>query len=51
MKACVYSEQISRMLGSIYSLEFTAESICMIGVNIFIAALAFVITFRKCDLA
>ena len=47
----VYSEQISRMLGSIDSLEFTAERAGIIGANICIAVLAFMAAFRKCDLA
>ena len=47
----VYSEQISRMLGSINSFELTAERIGVIGANIFIAALVFAATFRKCDLS
>ncbi len=47
----VYSEQISLMLGGITNFELTAERIGVIGVNIFIAALVFMATFRKCKLA
>ena len=47
----VYSEQISRMLSQIDSFELTAERISVIGINIFIAALVFMATFRKCDLS
>lgn len=45
----VYSEQISRMLGHINSLELTAERISVIGINIFIAMAVFVAIFRKCN--
>ena len=47
----VYSEQISRMLGHINSLELTAERISIIGINIFIAMAVFVTIFRKCNQA
>lgn len=47
----VYSEQISRMLGSINSLELTAEGMSVIGVNIFIAMAVFMMTFRRCRLS
>ncbi len=47
----VYSEQISRMLGSIDSLELTAEGMSVIGVNIFIAMAVFMMTFRRCRLS
>lgn len=51
MARFVYSEQISRMISHINSLELTAERIGVIGSNIFIAILVFTATFRRCRLS
>ena len=45
-----YSEQISRMLSNVNSLELTAESIGVIGANILAALLLFAAAFRRCQL-
>ena len=47
----IYSEQISRMLSQINSLQFNAVNIGVIATNIFIAAVIFIIIFKKCKLA
>ena len=47
----IYSEQISRMLSQINSLQFNAVNIGVIVTNIFIAAVIFIIIFKKCKLA
>ena len=47
----LYSEQISRMLGQINGLQLSVANVGVIGMNIFAAAAAFVIIFRKCRLA
>ena len=47
----IYSEQIGRMLNQINSLQLHAENICVIGLNILIAAIIFIIIFRKCKLS
>ena len=47
----IYSEQISRMLSQINSLQLNAVNIGVIAVNIFIAAVIFVVIFRKSRLA
>lgn len=47
----IYSEQISRMLNQINSVQLNAENIGVIVVNMFIAAGMFVVIFRKCRLA
>lgn len=46
----LHSEQISRMLGHINDLKLDVKNAGVIGINIFIAALIFVISFRKCKL-
>lgn len=47
----IYSEQISRMLNQINSLQLHAENIGVIGLNILIAAILFIIIFKKCKLS
>ncbi len=47
----LYSEQISRMLNQINSLQFHAENIGVIGLNILIAAILFIMIFKKCKLS
>ena len=46
-----YSEQISRMLSQINSLQLSAVNIGVIATNILIAAVIFIIIFKKCKLA
>ena len=46
----IYSEQISRMLSQISSLQLNAANIGVVGMNIFVAAVIFIIIFRKCRL-
>lgn len=47
----VYSEQISRMLNQINSLWLDSENIGIIGINILIATVLFVLIFKKCKLS
>ncbi len=47
----LYSEQISRMLNQIDSLRLNVENIGVIGLNILIAAILFIIIFKKCKLS
>ena len=47
----IYSEQISRMLSQINGLQFNAINIGVIMTNIFIAAVIFIIIFKKCKLS
>lgn len=47
----LYSEQISRMLNQINSLRFHAENIGAIVMNMLIAAILFIIIFKKCRLS
>ena len=47
----IYSEQISRMLSQINNLQLNAVNIGVIVTNIFIAAVIFIIIFKKCKLA
>lgn len=47
----IYSEQISRMLSQINSLQLNTENIGVIGINILIAAVMFIIIFKKCKLS
>ena len=47
----IYSEQISRMLNQINNLQLNVENIGIIGINILIAAILFIITFKKCKLS
>ncbi len=47
----IYSEQISRMLSQINSLQFNVVNIGVIVMNICIAAVIFIIIFRKCKLS
>ena len=47
----IYSEQISRMLNQINSLQLNMENMGVIVANILIAAVMFIITFKKCRLA
>lgn len=51
MARIIYSEQISRMLNQINSLQLNAGNIGVIMVNMIIAAGVFVVIFRKCRLA
>ena len=51
MAKVIYSEQISRMLGQINDLEFDVMNVGVIGVNILIAAVIFVVIFKKSKLA
>lgn len=51
MARIIYSEQISRMLNQINSLQLNAGNIGVIVVNMLIAAVMFVVIFRKCRLA
>ena len=51
MAKIIYSEQISRMLSQINSLQLNTVNIGVIVMNIFIAAVIFVIIFKKCKLA
>lgn len=46
----IYSEQISRMLGQVDDFQFEAEHICIIAVNMLIAAVLFTVAYRKCGL-
>ena len=47
----IYSEQISRMLNQINSLQLNVENIGVIGLNILIAVILFIIIFKKCKLS
>ena len=47
----LYSEQIIRMLSQINDLQLDAANMGVVVMNIFIAAVVFVIVFRKCKLA
>ena len=47
----IYSEQISRMLSQINSLQFNTVNVGVIVTNIFIAAVIFIIIFKKCKLS
>ena len=47
----IYSEQISRMLNQINSLQLNVENIGVIGLNILIAAILFIIIFKMCRLS
>lgn len=47
----LYSEQISRMLNQIDSLQLTIENMGVIGLNILIAAILFIIIFKNCKLS
>ena len=47
----IYSEQISRMFSQINSLQLNGENIGVIVTNIFIAAVIFIVIFRKSRLA
>lgn len=47
----LYSEQISRMLNQINSLQFHAENIGVIVLNILIATILFIMIFKKCKLS
>ena len=51
MAKVIYSEQISRMLGQINDLEFDVMNVGVIGINILIAAVIFVVIFKKSKLA
>ena len=51
MAKVIYSEQISRMLGQINDLEFDVMNVGVIGGNILIAAVIFVVIFKKSKLA
>jgi len=46
-----YSEQISLLLGQVNNLQPKAENICIIIMNILIAAVLFAVTYKKCGLA
>lgn len=45
-----YSEQISRMLGQVRSLQLKAENVCILGVNIALFTALFFLAYRKCGL-
>lgn len=47
----LYSEQISRLLNQINSLRFHAANIGVIVMNMLIAAILFIIIFKKCRLS
>lgn len=47
----LYSEQISRLLNQINSLRFHAANIGVIVINMLIAAILFIIIFKKCRLS
>ena len=47
----IYSEQISRMLSQINSLQLDVVNIGVIVMNILIAAVIFIIIFKKCKLS
>ena len=47
----IYSEQISRMLSQINGLQLNVVNIGVIVMNVFIAAVIFIIIFKKCKLA
>lgn len=47
----LYSEQISRMLNQINSLQLNAANLGVIVINILIAAMMFIMIFKKCRLA
>lgn len=47
----LYSEQISRMLNQINSLQLNIENMGVIGLNILIAAILFIIIFKNCKLS
>lgn len=47
----IYSEQISRMFNQIDSLQIKMGNIGVIVINIFIAAIIFIIIFKKCRLS
>ena len=47
----IYSEQISRMLNQIDSLQLNAANIGVVVMNIFVAAVIFIIIFKKCRLS
>ena len=51
MAKVIYSEQISRMLGQINSLQLNMANVGVIAINILIAAILFFLTFKKCRLA
>lgn len=51
MAKIIYSEQISRMLGQINSLQLNMANIGVIMINILIAAVMFIMIFKKCKLA
>lgn len=47
----IYSEQISRMLSQINSLQLNAENVGVVVMNILVAAVMFIIIFKKCRLS
>lgn len=51
MAKIIYSEQISRMLSQINSLQLNMANIGVIMINILIAAVMFIMIFKKCKLA
>ncbi|MBD5544739.1 MAG: ABC transporter permease [Lachnospiraceae bacterium] len=46
-----YLEQISRMLSQVNSFQLDVEGICIIVVNMLLAAVLFTIAYRRCGLA
>lgn len=46
----IYSEQISRMLGQVDNFRLDVESISIIAVNMFLAAVLFTCAYKKCGL-
>lgn len=47
----VYSEQISRMLSQVNHLQLEAGNVCIIAGNMLIAAVLFIVAYKKCGLA
>ena len=45
-----YSEQISRMLGQVRALEFKADNVLILAVNIFLFTALFFLAYRRCGL-
>lgn len=47
----IYYEQISRMLGQIESLQLNMGNMGVVMVNVFVAAIMFIVIFKKCRLS
>lgn len=46
----VYSEQISIMFSHIHNLKITNENVIILAVNMLIATIAFIVSYKKCGL-